>query len=92
MLGTVNTEFHANDPDFKLPQNSRYAPIKDIIASWASGEAKPRGCSSQDFAESVVEDILRGTQPKVYKGNWAGMIKLLAAWVPTSLAVSTFKP
>jgi len=90
MPGVINSEFHVNDSGFDLPPNSRYAPIKDTIVSWASGEAKPKGCPSQEFAESVVGDILGGTRAAVYKGPWAGTMKFLATWVPTSLAVSTY--
>ncbi|KAG8161125.1 hypothetical protein KVR01_009389 [Diaporthe batatas] len=60
MAGTINSQFHANDSNFGLPPNSRYTPIKDIIASWASGEAKPKGCSSKEFAQSIVDDMLGG--------------------------------
>jgi hypothetical protein len=91
MAGVVNSEFHANDSGFELPQNSRYAPIKDTIASWASGEAKPKGCSAQEFAESLVKDVVSSKKASsVYRGPHAGTIKFITSWLPTSLVVSNF--
>lgn len=90
MAGVVNSEFHANDSDFELPMNSRYAPIKDIIASWASGEAKPKGCASYEFAEALVEDVIGSKQSTVYRGPYAGAVKFMATWLPTSLGVRDY--
>lgn len=58
MAGAVSSHFHDNEPDFKLPNRSYYAPIEEIVAGWASGKSKPGGCSPEQFAESLVEDIV----------------------------------
>lgn len=88
MAGAVYSKFHANDSDFKLPQDSRYAPIETFIASWASGEAKPKGCSAEEFAESLVDDVVGKSAGLIYRGPHAGAVKFLAQWVPMTLAVS----
>ncbi|KAL1878229.1 hypothetical protein Daus18300_002146 [Diaporthe australafricana] len=85
MAGVVDSEFHANDPDFELPPSSRYAPIKDAIASWASGKAKPKGCSAQEFAEALVVDVIGSKRPAVYRGPRAGAVKFVTIWLPTWL-------
>lgn len=90
MAGLVDSEFHTNDPDFELPPNSRYAPIKDIIASWASGKAKPKGCSSHEFAEALVADVIGSKRPAVYRGPRAGAVKFVTTWLPTWLVVSNY--
>lgn len=90
MAGVVNSEFHTNDSGFDLPLNSRYIPIKDTIASWASGEAKPKGCSSHEFAEALLGDIIGSKRPSVYKGPYAGVIKFITNWLPTALVVSNY--
>lgn len=88
MAGIVDSEFHANDSDFDLPPNSRYTQIKETIASWASGEAKPKGCSSHEFAEALAEDIIGSKASTVYKGPRAGAVKFVVTWLPTYLGVS----
>ncbi|CAG8952177.1 hypothetical protein HYFRA_00000916 [Hymenoscyphus fraxineus] len=89
MGGVVDSKFHAND-EFTLPANSRYASIEEIIASWASGEAKPKGCSAETFAETLVEDIVGDGKGKnlIYRGPHAGMIKFMTEWFPTFMVDS----
>jgi hypothetical protein len=60
MAGLVDSKFDANDRvgNFTLAPNSRYTTIKDIIATWASGLAIPKGCSAEAFAETLTEDIV----------------------------------
>ncbi|KUI62019.1 hypothetical protein VP1G_09154 [Cytospora mali] len=58
MGGAITSNFDVNNPEFSLPPDSHYAPIEDIIAGWASGKSKPVGGSAEDFAASLVGDIL----------------------------------
>lgn len=86
MVGTVATPFHANEPDVVLPPSSRYAPIRDTINRWAKGEAGPKGGSVDEFAKSVVEDIVgSGKTPVVWKGANSGAVKFASRWVPSSM-------
>jgi NAD(P)-dependent dehydrogenase (short-subunit alcohol dehydrogenase family) len=88
LAGNVYTKFHDNDP-LRLPAESRYAPIEEIIAGWASGASKPSGCTVDEFAEQLAGIVV---SPKadglVLKGPWAGTIDLLARWSPASVEVS----
>jgi hypothetical protein len=60
------------------------------IARWASGQAEPKSCSAEEFAESVVEDVVgRGKGGILWKGPNSGAVKLVSKWVPVSMLVST---
>ena len=58
LVGNVNTPFYANQPSLELPQNSYYLAVKSTIARWATGEASPKGTSADEFAESVMDDVV----------------------------------
>ncbi|OTB01231.1 hypothetical protein M426DRAFT_221919 [Hypoxylon sp. CI-4A] len=89
MAGAVASHFHDNDP-FHLPPASYYTPIEQTIGGWASGELKPKGCSAEQFAEMLVEDIVgAGKNGMVWKGPYADGIKFLSKWGPRAMAVST---
>lgn len=84
MAGVITTHFHDNEPSFKLPEGSLYGPIEEIIAGWASGKSKPQGCTPEQFAESLVGDVVDdGKSGMVWKGPHAGGIKFLAKWLPS---------
>jgi NAD(P)-dependent dehydrogenase (short-subunit alcohol dehydrogenase family) len=93
MVGTVTTSFHDNEPRVVLPAGSRYAVIKDIISQWATGQAGPKGCSVEEFAESIVEDVLgakgSGSGGLVWKGPNSAAVRILARWCPSWLLVSS---
>jgi NAD(P)-dependent dehydrogenase (short-subunit alcohol dehydrogenase family) len=85
MAGVVDSKFHANET-FALPEGSRYAPIQDIIAGWASGASKPKGCPAEQFAQQVVKDILRsGSGGMVYRGPHSSWVAALSHYGPASM-------
>lgn len=87
MAGVIDSKFHTND-SFTLPSSSRYAPIQDIIAGWASGASKPKGCSAEVFAETVVSDILRSSTCGVaYRGPHSSWVAALSNYGPSSMTV-----
>jgi NAD(P)-dependent dehydrogenase (short-subunit alcohol dehydrogenase family) len=88
MVGTVTTGFHANEPDVVLPRGSRYSLIQDTINRWAKGLAGPKGGSSREFAESIVEDIVGSGNAVLWRGANSGAVKFASAWLPRSLLVS----
>ncbi len=84
MVGVVNSNFHGNQTAFKLPSGSRYTSIEKIIAGWAAGTSKPGGCSAEESAESLIDDIVgSGKGGMVWKGPHAGGIKVLSNWLPS---------
>lgn len=89
MVGTISTNFHANEGDVVLPPTSRYAAIRETIARWARGEAGPAASSAEDLAESLVPDIVgRGKSAWVWKGANSASVKFVSRWVPVSVLVS----
>lgn len=93
MIGTVTTPFHANEPRFTLPPNSRYAAIAETISRWASGEASPKGCSAQELADLILPDVLGTTGHGMFwRGPNSGAVKFVSQWVPGWLAVSLSTP
>ncbi|KAK7741061.1 hypothetical protein SLS53_005126 [Cytospora paraplurivora] len=88
LVGIVDSHFHANDiasngTGFKLPPDSRYAAIEDIIAGWASGESKPEGITAEQLAEQLVGDLIgEGKGGLVWKGPNAGTIRFATKWLP----------
>lgn len=92
MLGRVVTFFHANEPEFRLPPGSRYALIESIIARWSRGELGPRAGPVGALAAELVDDVVgsHGTAP-IWKGAWAGSIKMLSGWLPEWVMVSAKK-
>ncbi|KAI2827598.1 hypothetical protein CBS147343_4924 [Aspergillus niger] len=87
MIGTVTTPFHANEPRFTLPPNSRYAAIAETISRWASGEASPKGCSAQELADLILPDVLGTTGHGMFwRGPNSGAVKFVSQWVPGWLA------
>lgn len=89
MVGTVSTSFHENEPRVVLPAGSRYAAIRDVIAQWATGQSGPKGCSVEEFAESIVDDVLgasgSGSGGLVWKGPNSAAVRILSRWCPVWL-------
>lgn len=90
MVGTVTTTFHANEPEVILPPSSRYAAIRDTISNWATGRAGPKGCSAEEFAESVVDMIVSANRVGglIWKGPYSTIIRFVPRCCPTWLVVS----
>ncbi|KAK7955734.1 oxidoreductase [Apiospora aurea] len=83
MPGAIDTHLHDNKPSFRMPEKSRYAAIKDLIAGWANGKLKPPGIAAEPFVESIIGDIVGPGQGGVFwPGPYAGTIKFLAGWSP----------
>ncbi|KAI1411985.1 oxidoreductase [Hypoxylon sp. FL1857] len=87
MAGVVASHFHDND-SFSLPPTSRYVAIEKTIAGWASGELKPKGVSAEEFAETLVDDVVGvgSGGGLVWKGPHAGGVKFLSKWAPSAIA------
>ncbi|THC88371.1 hypothetical protein EYZ11_012181 [Aspergillus tanneri] len=68
MVGIITTAFYTNVPEVVLPPTSRYAAIREIISNWATGRAIPKGASAEEFAESIVDNVLGSSGGLVWKG------------------------
>ena len=89
MAGTVATNFDANVNEFSLPPGSLYESIKDNIKGWVTGTAKPVGGPLDEFAQTVLQDIVgKGKDGIVYRGPNAAAMGFVASWLPTWMTVS----
>lgn len=86
MTGIVSSHFHDNEPDFKLPEGSRYHPIMETITNWVTGTSKPPGGSPEQFAESILADVVGdGNGGVIWRGPYAGATKFFVNWLPNWL-------
>ncbi|KAK2613348.1 hypothetical protein N8I77_000266 [Diaporthe amygdali] len=86
MPGVIDSKLHVNDAAvFDIPPSSRYSPIRDIIASNASGEFLPKdSLSAEKFAELVLDDVIgTGKGGLVSRGPYASMLRRISQWAPT---------
>ncbi|KAJ5557155.1 NAD(P)-binding protein, partial [Penicillium frequentans] len=81
MVGTVTTSFHSNEPEVSLPSSSIFLGVRDTIAQWASGQAGPRGCPVQTFADSIVDDIM-GKSGMIWRGPNSTLLWFASKWMP----------
>ncbi|KAJ4245753.1 hypothetical protein NW762_013877 [Fusarium torreyae] len=85
MIGRIDSHFDANAP-LALPTDSKYAPIEEIITGWSTGVLKPKGIPTDQFAESIVDNIVgQGKSGVVWKGPWAGTFDLMWRYGPQFL-------
>ncbi|KAJ4132373.1 hypothetical protein NW754_015188 [Fusarium falciforme] len=85
MIGRIDNHFDDNAP-LTLPAGSKYAPIEEIITGWSTGASKPKGIPSEQFAESIVDKIVRDSETGViWKGPYAGAFDLMWRYGPQSL-------
>ncbi|KAJ6003092.1 NAD(P)-binding protein [Penicillium sp. IBT 35674x] len=81
MVGTVTTSFHYNEPEPILPSPSIFLGAGDTIARWASGQAGPKGRPVQEFADSIVDDIM-GKSGVIWRGPSSRILWFASKWMP----------
>ncbi|KAI9649590.1 hypothetical protein NHQ30_002171 [Ciborinia camelliae] len=60
ITGVVKTKFFDNQPSVKLPENSLYAPARDIVEHAAAGNVIMKNAEDVDiYADKVVENALK---------------------------------
>ncbi|KAK1760200.1 hypothetical protein QBC47DRAFT_408295 [Echria macrotheca] len=82
MSGTVDSKWDVNNQAVNLKPGSRYEAIRGFIEKWANGQAKPAGCSIEEYAEVVVGEILGQRSGLVWRGPQSSAIKFIAHWMP----------
>ena len=88
MLGTVTTSFHYNEPEVSLPNSSHFLGAGDTIAQRATGQAGPKGCPVQAFADSIVDDIM-GKSGMIWRGPYSTNT-LVCVQMDASMAVGKY--
>lgn len=88
--GAVESKVFQNGAPLQLPENSFYTPAQKEIAERAAGKdtEKVAPVKVDDYARTLVGDILGGAHGKVYRGRSATLVSFLSGWMPTFLFVS----
>ena len=87
VTSAVQSKAQTHFEDWKLPKDSIYASIEDIIANRASGNDGSKRQNTDVYAAQVVDDIIHGATGKVWRGEGAGSIKFATAYVPQGMIV-----
>ncbi|KAM7214063.1 oxidoreductase [Rhypophila decipiens] len=86
ITGAVGTNLFANAPEHHLPEGSKYAPAEKEVAARATGtDFGDRVMAPDDYARSVVGDVLGGSIGKIFRGKMATMVRIVTTWFPTLL-------
>ncbi|PQE21096.1 hypothetical protein CJF32_00005578 [Rutstroemia sp. NJR-2017a WRK4] len=82
ITGAVHPQGQSHFDDYALPASSLYLPIEHTIAERARGnDGRPREDTAV-YAESVVQDILKGAEGKIWHGAGAGAMKWMVQVLP----------
>ncbi|PQE11103.1 hypothetical protein CJF31_00000854 [Rutstroemia sp. NJR-2017a BVV2] len=82
VTGAVRSQGQSYFENYKLPPDSLYLPIENTIAERARGnDGHPREDTAV-YAESVVRDVLKGREGKVWHGAGAGGMKWMLQVLP----------
>ncbi|KAI1095733.1 oxidoreductase [Rostrohypoxylon terebratum] len=83
MVGAVETRLFDNAPEHLLPPDSIYKAAEKEIGDWATGRnMEGQESKREDFARSLVKDILGGASGRVYRGNMTTTLRILASILP----------
>ncbi|PQE25732.1 hypothetical protein CJF30_00000426 [Rutstroemia sp. NJR-2017a BBW] len=82
ITGAVHSQGQSHFDNYALPASSLYLPIEHTIAERARGnDGRPREDTAV-YAESVVRDILKGAEGKIWHGADAGAMKWMVQVLP----------
>lgn len=87
VTGPVTSNVHTHTDMWKLPENSLYADVQDIITKRASGDDGAPRMNTMKYASGVVDKIMKGGSPKFWAGANVGIIKIMWSWLPSSWMV-----
>jgi 1-acylglycerone phosphate reductase len=87
MAGGTKSNMAANcPPPPSLPSTSRYLPIESLIAKSPQWPQMP----TDEFAESVVGDVLRGITGKMWYGEPKRLVRWIFPIMPQWMLVSNY--
>lgn len=88
ITGAVETNLFNNGPAHELPGYSRYKIIeKEVNLRITGKDQEARLGKREDFARSLVGDLLKGASGRVYRGNMSTLIKIFTAYMPSLIMV-----
>ncbi|KAF3397230.1 NADPH-dependent 1-acyldihydroxyacetone phosphate reductase [Talaromyces pinophilus] len=85
VTGAVKTQGQTYFGDFKLPDDSLYSSIEDIIASRAQGKDGVDRMPLMAYSNKVVDQITKGVMGKFWCGNSASGTKFGSSYLPASV-------
>ncbi|PYH90777.1 putative hydroxybutyrate dehydrogenase [Aspergillus ellipticus CBS 707.79] len=85
VTGAVRTMGQTYFGGFKIPDNSLYKPIEDVVAARARGEDGVERMDLMTYSNEVVSKITQGTTGKFWYGNNAESTKYGSSLLPTSI-------
>jgi 1-acylglycerone phosphate reductase len=89
VTGPVSSNIHTHTDAWKLPENSLYIDVQDIITKRGGGDDGAPRMDTMKYASGVVDKLLKGNNPKFWAGANVGIIKLMWSWLPSSWIVRT---
>ncbi|KAM7203157.1 oxidoreductase [Naviculisporaceae sp. PSN 640] len=86
VTGAVGTNLFTNAPEHHLPEGSRYAAAENEIAARATGtDVGDNVMPADEYARSVVSDVLSGSTGRIFRGKMASMVRMVTTLFPTSM-------
>ena len=82
VTGAVKTQFFNNVEVEPMPKGSYFRAAEEEIGKRKAGADVFGFASVEDYAKSVVNDILGGKSGHTYRGKFATMIRILGALLP----------
>ena len=88
MLGSIESNFHANDAWQGMPETSRYKAVEPQITKVAGGEVGPKKEKVEYFVKHFVSDVLDGASGQVWRGAKAQTVRAIGHHAPSRVLVS----
>ena len=82
MLGSVESNFYANDSWQGLSETSRYKSVEPYIAKKMESRDGQKQENVEDFARNFVGDVLSGAEGQVWRGKMAQTCRILGGHGP----------
>lgn len=76
VTGAVKSNGYSYYDDYALPKESLYKPIEDIIASRAQGNDGMTRMDTTEYADAVVDAVLKRTTGKFWYGSYADSVRM----------------
>ncbi|KEF55604.1 uncharacterized protein A1O9_08354 [Exophiala aquamarina CBS 119918] len=86
--GSVRTNVTFNFLDLKVPQGSRYLPAQANLNQIANANNGYTRTPSDLFASKVVRDILGDASGKLWRGNYASIVKFCSTFISMFIMVN----
>lgn len=87
VTGALKTMGQTHFKDWKLPGNSRYAPVEKTIHHRARGMEGASRMEPEEYAARVVSEIIKGYTGKFWYGASVGAVKFGTTFLPTWMMV-----